>query len=114
MGRPPKAFLERCEKASQYWDEKGILLEFMTAKDPNALTCSGNWIADTPIPRQSFETRERRLRGEDQKRLLRLVRKMLRWLPEERATAEELKTDGFLIEPLQRESDRGPLWAKHY
>lgn len=58
----------------------------------------GNWTAETPIPDQSLDTRETRLNGRDKEMLLKFVRKILRWLPEERATAEELLEDEFLTQ----------------
>ncbi|KAH7308508.1 protein kinase [Stachybotrys elegans] len=45
MGPPPKQFLERSEKSRQFWD------------------ADGNWIAATPIPDQTLETREKKLSG---------------------------------------------------
>src|SRR5690554_3251253 len=60
------------------------------------LTVKGNWIAATPIPDQSLETRETRLGGKDKELLLALARKILRWLPEERPSAEGLFEDPFL------------------
>lgn len=63
-----------------------------------SLTIEGNWIASTPIPDQSLETRERRLSGKDKELLLALARKILRWLPEERPSAEDLFEDEFLIQ----------------
>lgn len=56
----------------------------------------GNWIAPTPIPNQTLESREKRLEGEDKKLLLALARKILRWLPEERPSAQGLFDDPFL------------------
>ncbi|KAK5999532.1 hypothetical protein QM012_005385 [Aureobasidium pullulans] len=78
MGPPPKEFLERSEKCSQYWD------------------ASGNWIAKTPIPDQTLEDRETRLQGRDKELLLALMRKILCWPPEDRPSAEDLYTDPFL------------------
>ncbi|RTE81737.1 hypothetical protein BHE90_003733 [Fusarium euwallaceae] len=79
IGPPPKEFLDRSDKCRQYWDAKG------------------NWIAATPIPDQTLESRETRLEGKDKKLLLDLVRKILRWLPEERPCAEALiEEDEFL------------------
>ncbi|RSL92054.1 hypothetical protein CEP52_014062 [Fusarium oligoseptatum] len=79
IGPPPKEFLDRSDKCRQYWDAKG------------------NWIAATPIPDQTLESRETRLEGKDKKVLLDLVRKILRWLPEERPCAEALiEEDEFL------------------
>ncbi|MCJ1255267.1 hypothetical protein MMC24_003083 [Lignoscripta atroalba] len=78
MGPPPKEFLRRSDKCRQYWDS------------------AGNWIAATPIPDQTLEMREKRLVGKDKELLLALARKILRWLPEERPSAEDLFEDEFL------------------
>jgi len=80
MGPPPRKFLERSDKCRQYWDSEG------------------NWIGLTPIPDQILETRERRLEGKDKALLLALARKILRWLPEERPSAEDLFEDEFLTQ----------------
>ncbi|OAP54361.1 non-specific serine/threonine protein kinase [Fonsecaea erecta] len=85
MGPPPRRFLERSDMCSRYWDSEG------------------NWIAQTPIPDQSLETRERRLEGKDKELLIALVRKILRWLPEERPSAEDLFGDEFLIQWISGE-----------
>jgi hypothetical protein len=75
--------------------------------DPQFLTCIhgtdtviGNWIASTPIPEQSLESREMRLEGRDQEILVAFARKVLRWLPEERPSAGELlaQDDEFLTQ----------------
>lgn len=61
------------------------------------LKLSGKWIAATPIPDQTLESRETRLEGSDKRLLLAFVRKILRWLPEERPCAETLiEEDEFL------------------
>ncbi|RSL49691.1 hypothetical protein CEP54_012286 [Fusarium duplospermum] len=84
LGPPPKEFLERSDKCRQYWDAEG------------------NWIAVTPIPDQTLESRETRLEGTDRKLLLTLVRRILRWLPEERPRAEVLiDEDEFLNQDEQ-------------
>ena len=59
----------------------------------------GNWKGSIPIPFQSFETREGLLNDDDQALFLRLVRKALRWIPEERPVAEDLAFDDFLMQP---------------
>jgi hypothetical protein len=52
----------------------------------------------------TFESRERRLKGEDKAQLLALIRKILRWLPEERPSAEDLfNTDSFLLQCCQEQ-----------
>ena len=62
----------------------------------------GNWIAATPILEQTLETREMRLAGDDRDLLLALVRKILRWLPEERPSAEELYEDEFILQFMKK------------
>lgn len=61
---------------------------------------AGNWKGSIPIPDQSFETREWRLDEEDRALFLKYLRRILRWRPEERPTAEELAFDDFLMQPL--------------
>ncbi|RMZ85271.1 hypothetical protein DV738_g375, partial [Chaetothyriales sp. CBS 135597] len=81
MGPPPKEFLRRSgDKYRQYWDSEG------------------NWIAATPIPEQTLEMRETRhpVGSREKQLLLALARKILRWLPEDRPTAEDLFEDEYL------------------
>lgn len=72
-------------------------MKSLTRCDISLTREQGNWIAATPIPSQTLETRERRLKGREQELLLALVRKLLRWLPEERPSAENLFDDEFLV-----------------
>ena len=58
----------------------------------------GNWIAKTPIPSQTLESCEIRLEGRDRDLLLKLMRKILCWLPEDRPSAEDLYNDGFIYQ----------------
>lgn len=97
MGPPPKQFLERSELCGKYWDAEGEIFQFGSHKLTIDLTTSGNWVAATPIPEQTLETRERRLEGQDRELLLVLVRKILRWLPEERPSAQDLFEDDFIL-----------------
>ncbi|KAF1842515.1 protein kinase [Cucurbitaria berberidis CBS 394.84] len=80
IGPPPKAFLERSENCRKYWDMEG------------------NWIAETPVPDQSLENRVKSLSGDDRELFLRLLRKTLRWLPEDRPAAQELFQDEFIYQ----------------
>ncbi|KAK2786663.1 hypothetical protein FQN53_006367 [Emmonsiellopsis sp. PD_33] len=82
LGPPPREFIQKSKKCLQYWDEQG------------------NWKGSVPIPDQSFQTREWRLNGEDRTLFLNFLRRTLRWVPEERPTAEELAYDDFLMQPL--------------
>ncbi|RMZ24971.1 hypothetical protein D0859_10986, partial [Hortaea werneckii] len=84
MGPPPKQFLERSDRCRKYWDAEG------------------NWIAATSIPDQTLETREMRLTGDDRDLLLALVRKILRWLPEERPSAGGLYEDEFILQFMKK------------
>jgi len=81
MGPPPPAFLTRSEACKKYWDEQG------------------NWIASTPIPDQSIWTREGKLNGEEKEMFIKFAQRLLRWLPEERASATDLLWDDFLRKP---------------
>ena len=63
-----------------------------------SLTIKGNWIAATPIPDQTLESREIRLEAKDKELLLVLARKILRWLLEERPSAQDLYEDEFLTQ----------------
>ncbi|KIV97852.1 hypothetical protein PV10_01557 [Exophiala mesophila] len=63
---------------------------------------SGNWIAPTPIPDQTLEIREKRHVGREKELLLALARKILRWLPEDRPSAEELFEDEYLKQSVPR------------
>ncbi|EGD94895.1 CMGC/SRPK protein kinase [Trichophyton tonsurans CBS 112818] len=74
MGPPPLEFLKRSEKSLKYWDE------------------NGNWKLSHlyPIPKQSLESREIQLNGDEKKQFLEFMRKMLQWMPEDRADAQHL------------------------
>ncbi|KAK3900751.1 kinase-like domain-containing protein [Staphylotrichum tortipilum] len=92
MGPPPKEFLARSDKCRKYWDAEG------------------NWIAATPIPDQSLESRETRLQGQDKELLLAFVRKILRWLPEERPAAQDIYEHEFLVQHSNEpEEDEGGI-----
>lgn len=60
----------------------------------------GNWIASTAIPDQTLETRVTKLDGQGKAMLLAFARKILRWLPEDRASARDLTDprDEFLAQ----------------
>ncbi|EEP79335.1 predicted protein [Uncinocarpus reesii 1704] len=72
LGPPPPEFLRRSKASLKYWDE------------------DGNWKSSFPIPTQTLESREVQLEGKNKELFLHFMRKMLCWLPEERATASQL------------------------
>ncbi|KAI4746335.1 protein kinase [Aureobasidium sp. EXF-12298] len=90
MGPPPREFLDRMSDTmrARYWDSDG-----------DELSCA--WIAKTPIPSQTLESREIRLHGKDQELLLILMRKILCWLPEDRLSAEDLYNDDFICQYVE-------------
>lgn len=61
---------------------------------------SGNWKGVTPLPDYNLETLEERLESDEKDDFLRFLRRMLCWLPEERATAKELLFDPWLMHGL--------------
>lgn len=67
------------------------------------LTIEGNWIAATPIPKQTLETREMRLHGKDKDLLLAFLRKILTWLPEDRASAQDLFEYEFILQYMSED-----------
>lgn len=97
MGPPPKTLLERSEASRQYWDTEGSLLTRIVEWRWH-LSSIGNWIASTPIPHRPLEMREQRFQGQEQEKLLALVRRILQWLPEDRPSAEDLFEDDFFTQ----------------
>lgn len=104
MGPPPKEFLDRMSETQRvrYWGSSGQYT-LLHVKNTNTLhrinqRKKGTWIAETPIPSQTLESREIRLQGRDQELLLGLMRKILCWLPEDRPSAEDLYNDGFIYQ----------------
>ncbi|KAM5436234.1 hypothetical protein McanMca71_000014 [Microsporum canis] len=84
MGPPPLEFLRRSKKSHEFWDSQG------------------NWKGTVPIPEQSLGMRELRFSDEDRELFLSFIQRVLRWLPEERPTAEELAYDDFLMQEILR------------
>ncbi|BCS04295.1 uncharacterized protein AKAW2_80096S [Aspergillus luchuensis] len=84
LGRPPAEFLARSAKSPQFWD------------------ANGQWKGPVPIPDHDLETLEERLEDDEKEDFLRFLRRMLCWLPEERATAKELLFDPWLMHGLFR------------
>ena len=78
LGPPPLQFLQRSETSWEYFDQEG------------------KWKADFKIPDTSLETRLTRLDGEEKVLFLQFLRKMLKWVPEERQTTRELLDDPWL------------------
>ncbi|RAH70681.1 CMGC/CLK protein kinase [Aspergillus aculeatinus CBS 121060] len=88
MGPPPPEFVQRCSssrsssKCARFFDERG------------------NWKGSIRIPRQSLHQRIQHFQGADKTLFLNFLRRIFRWLPEERPSAEELAHDEFLMQPI--------------
>ncbi|KAL8884341.1 MAG: hypothetical protein Q9192_006871 [Flavoplaca navasiana] len=80
LGPPPTDLLERGDKATHYFTAEGKLLQ-SDRKASNAST---------------LESCLASLTGEDKRLFLNFVRRMLKWMPEDRATAGELLQDPWL------------------
>ncbi|RDL30360.1 uncharacterized protein BP5553_10238 [Venustampulla echinocandica] len=80
LGDPPLRFLARSERSLQFWDK------------------NGEWKGTASTP--DLDAREERLKGDEKVDFLRSLRRMLCWLPEERATAKELLFDPWLMHGL--------------
>ncbi|KAF9073510.1 putative CDK4/6 [Rhodocollybia butyracea] len=78
LGPPSLDYLRRSETSSKYFDS------------------TGNWIGAAKIPNISLENSEENLEGENKVLFLNFIRKMLKWVPEERYSAEQLLEDPWL------------------
>lgn len=62
----------------------------------------GNWVADLPIPKTSFEDFVTTIPpGEEKALFLKFIRKIMTWDPEVRFTANELMRDEWLMRPTE-------------
>lgn len=61
----------------------------------------GNWKCLNPVLPVSWEDFEKNLEGPNKKGFLDFVRKMVRWLPESRATPSELLEDPWLLGEIE-------------
>ena len=107
MGPPPPEFIRRSKKCHQFWNEKGMFLDLIRPDNFSSVyNCiAGDWKGSIPIPEQSLETRELQFSWQDKELFLHFLRRVFRWLPEERPTAEELAYDEFLMQAvLEQES----------
>ncbi|KAH7014369.1 kinase domain protein [Microdochium trichocladiopsis] len=93
LGPPPKDLLARGHLARKFFSDEGTYIGGLQVPDP------------TPL-----ESLEELLAGEDKRRFLEFMQKMLQWDPEKRASAAELQQDPWIQEPIEgqlAESPRG-------
>ncbi|PIL26709.1 hypothetical protein GSI_11188 [Ganoderma sinense ZZ0214-1] len=102
LGPPPVDLLQRgtMDDIGRYFDAQGkgfLYRSFRVLPHRLVWVCvSGNWVGATSLPDDSLEQSERNLEGEDKALFLAFVRKMVRWKPEERCSANELLDDPWL------------------
>ena len=93
LGPPPSELLQRGRITSHYFEDDG---EPARLGRRSKLISSGT-LKDGPHAfNRSFEDSITVMTGEEKAEFFRFVRRMLTWLPEERATAAELLADPWL------------------
>ncbi|KKZ60029.1 hypothetical protein EMCG_05211 [[Emmonsia] crescens] len=78
LGPPPPEFVRRSPVCQVLWDE------------------NGKWKDAVSIPDLTLEKLAADIKGKDKEGFLRFLRRILRWLPEDRPTTEELVYDPWL------------------
>jgi serine/threonine protein kinase len=94
LGPPPKDLLDRGPWSDYFFDE------------------SGKFKADVVVATTSLEDEMKSLDGKEKTCFLKFLRRMLRWRPEDRATARELVQDPWIQSILashNEEKDKKPI-----
>lgn len=98
LGPMPAELYDRAHKdfRSQFFNKQGMYTS--KTKLPPANTLSGEFLHPRFIPDDSFnlENKASMLEPIERKLFINFVKRMLKWLPEERATAKELLDDPYL------------------
>ncbi|EFW13402.1 hypothetical protein D8B26_000006 [Coccidioides posadasii str. Silveira] len=89
LGPPPPEFRRRSAVCQSFWDE------------------NGKWTDAVPMPELTLEDLSTGIIGENKAGYLQFLRRILRWLPEERPTGRELIVDPWLMEGLGGRRQRG-------
>ncbi len=89
LGPPPKDMLERELWSDSFFDE------------------SGEFMADVEIPTTPFDEEMKSLDGEEKSSFLNFLRRMLRWRPEDGATAGELVEEPWIRNSLVSRNTEG-------
>ena len=61
----------------------------------------GNWKDVVPLPDITLDSLASDIRGEDKEGFLRFLRRILRWLPEERPTTDDLVIDPWMLKGFE-------------
>ena len=95
IGLPPKSLLNRGESSMGFFDTDGGKPHKSSSNvtDDRLLTLllSGNFRYPDLVPRNfTFENSLQEIQGEDKNLFVDFAKKMITWLPKDRATAQEL------------------------
>jgi serine/threonine-protein kinase SRPK3 len=104
LGLPPPELLARSHLAGKFFSDAGMaspIARFSTASGlgdlADTVALPGTFAAGIDLPAStSLEARETHLAGDEKRRFLDFMRKMLQWAPERRRTAGELFQDAWL------------------
>ena len=83
-------------QSSGNFSTKMVRLDFDGTLYQNLTSFLGNCSGDVAIPVMSLEGMERNLEGQGKILFLQFLRKMLKWMPEERMSAFDLLDDPWL------------------
>lgn len=105
MGKPPKAFLSRSEKCAKYFTGEGktqsslggTIFSLGTRQANNMRV--GEWRGPVPVPNRSFESTSVVLQGEEKKKFIDFIRRLLKWNPDERMTLKQAEKHPWLVIP---------------
>lgn len=96
LGEAPCSLLEGGSRKSLFFDAKG-LLTLVSCWQSLELSFTGCFLTPELIPSSfTFEETVSSINGEEKSMFINFVRKMIRWDPKERATANELLRDPWL------------------
>lgn len=99
LGPPPQELLAKAdpEAYAQFYNEQGTLPHF-SLSEPNTDSMTGEFKYPDLVPGENFTLSNLTpmLSGEDKELFIKFAKRMLTWVPEERATAKELLSDPWL------------------
>ncbi|CAG9974142.1 unnamed protein product [Clonostachys byssicola] len=92
---PPRSLVSSGRRSSMFYDDNNP----ETPRDPQPLACN-----------LSFEEGINQIKGEEKRRFISFVKRMIKWKPEERSTAKELLGDPWLYEDFSQDQakDKSP------
>jgi serine/threonine-protein kinase SRPK3 len=106
LGPPPLIIIQKSPLFSTYFDSEGKPYSPHPLPPVNAYfslkATTGNWVSEPPVPKTSFEDFVTTIPpGQEKDQFLRLIRKILTWDPEARATSNGIILDEWLMRPVE-------------